>query len=184
MPRGFCRLRTRVQHYGLRQGRAQIFVRIDGRIVNANFVVKVGAGAASAGSDVADYIAAVDGFSFGRSVGGHMPEQSRDAVSMIENYRSSIAVDVIIGSDCAVGWCHDGRAERGGDIYPGMECAFTVEGIDALAEGSCHDSFHRPQRRSRSQTLPVACAERAKVAVVGGNSRTGNAGHRGVLQDR
>ena len=113
---------------------AQILMGIHRGVLDADFIVKVRARAASAGSYIADHISAMDCFSFGGCVSRHVSEESCDSVAVIEDDRSSIAGDVGSGSDPAIGWCDDGRSKRRRNIYTGMEGAFTVERVTPLAE--------------------------------------------------
>src|SRR5438552_7012376 len=73
---------------------AQVLVRVHRSVMNADFVVKMGAGAASAGSNIADHIATVHSRALGGCVSRHVPEQGRDSVAMIDDHGSSIPIDI------------------------------------------------------------------------------------------
>src|SRR2546423_13444028 len=124
---------------------AQIFVRIHRGVVDANFVVQMRAGAASARSDIAEDVATVDRLAARNSISGHVSEQRRDSMSVIHDYRASVAVHEADCPDSSVSRRDDWRAKRSTNIDPSMERAFTVERINAFAERSGHSAFYRPQ---------------------------------------
>src|SRR5262249_18427154 len=140
-------------------------------------------GAASAGPYKPDYISTVRSGAFARAICGHVSEQRRNSVAMIDDHCSSVAIDEAYRSNGSVGGSDDRCTEGRRDIDASVEGAFTVEWIDALTKRSRHDSFDGPQRRSLNEALPIAHVQRSKMTITGGDSRSGNAGHRGVLEN-
>src|SRR5271169_2530026 len=93
-----------MQHSGLLAGseaanlghsQAQIFVGIYGDVVDADFVVEMGAGGASALADVADGVAAVDVLAGGYSEAGKMAVAGGDAVAVVDHDGASVAAEEI-----------------------------------------------------------------------------------------
>lgn len=86
---------------------SQILVRIHWHIVDAHFVVEMGAGATSAVADVADSVAPVDVLSWKYSEAFQMPIASRDSVSVIEQDRTTISAHEIGELNYAFGRRHN-----------------------------------------------------------------------------
>src|ERR1700728_3991788 len=119
-------------------GLVQVLVGVNRGVADADLVVEVGAGAASAGAYVADDLAAV---SIGHA-GDHHD---------------------------AVGGGADGLSEGGGDVDAGVEGAFSVERVFALAERAGDGSDDGPEGGRVGKIEPVvAAAAGGAVAVLKG----------------
>src|SRR6266700_6919017 len=139
----------------MRVGHTQIFVGIDRDIVDADFVVKVRSGAATAVANVADGVAAMymlageDGEAFQVSV------TRGDPVAVLEDDSPSVAAHDVGEFHHAFRRSDDRLSVEGADIDTRVECAFAVEGIYTLTEGSRNWPFHWPQVRRRVRADPV-----------------------------
>src|SRR5947209_4130185 len=129
-------LRARCETADVCHREPQILVGIHRSVVDAHFVVQVRTGRASAEADVADGVAAVDVLPGGDGEAGKMAVAGGDAVSVVNHDGATVAAQKISESNCAVSRSDHGRADTGGDIDTGVERAFSIERIDALAEGA------------------------------------------------
>ena len=136
-------------------GQAEIFVGVDWGIVDADFVVEMGAGGASAEADVADGVAAVDVLSGGDGEAGEMSVTGGDAVAVIDHDSATVSAEEVGEGDGAVGGGDDGGSDNGGNIDAGVECAFSVKWIDAFAEGAGDLAFDGPEVGSGVGAGPV-----------------------------
>ena len=134
---------------------AQVLVGIHRGVVDADFVVEVRPGRASAEADVADGVAAMDVLSGGDGEARKVAEAGGDSVSMVDHNSASVAAQKISERNGAVGRSDHGRADTGGDIDTGVEGAFSIERINALAEGAGDLAFDRPEVRSSVSADPV-----------------------------
>src|SRR5258705_12625640 len=96
--------------------------------------MKVGAGGASAEADVAEYIAAVEVLACGDTEAGQVSVAGGDSVAVIHRDGAAVAAQEICKRYGAIGGGQNGLTYRGGNIHAGVECAFTVEWVDAFAE--------------------------------------------------
>ena len=133
----------------------EIFVGVYGDVVDADFVVEMGAGGASALANVADGVAAVDVLSGGDGEAGQVAVAGGDAVAVIEHDGASVAAEEVGEGDGTVGRRDHGRAYVGGDIDAGVEGAFSVKRIDALAERAGDLAFDGPEIGSRVGADPI-----------------------------
>src|SRR6476620_11831716 len=124
-----CRESTHV-----RVGHAQILVRIHRDVVDAHFVVKMWAGAASAVANVADGVAAVHMLSGINREALHVSIASGDAVAVVKNDRASVSAHEVGELDDTLSGRHDWLPVNRADIHTRVERAFTVERINAFAE--------------------------------------------------
>src|SRR5579863_9674861 len=141
LPPGYCletgveeRLAAGGESASVGHGQAEIFVGIDWGVVDADFVVEMGAGAASAIADVSDGVAAVDLLACSDREIGQVAVAGGDAVAVIENNGAAVAAHEVGEFDDAVGGRDHRLAHGSGNIHAGVECTFAVEGINALAE--------------------------------------------------
>src|SRR5579872_5570644 len=88
---------------GVGDGHAQVLVGIDRSVVDTNFVVKVRAGGAAAGADVADGIAAMNLLAGGDGESGKMAVAGRDAVAVVEHDGLAVSAHEVGEGDNAVG---------------------------------------------------------------------------------
>src|SRR5216684_115790 len=139
----------------VRVGHAQIFVRVDRNVVDTNFVVEVGAGAASAVPDVADGVATVYVLPGKDCKAGQMSVASRDSMAVVQGYGASVAAQEIGKLYYALCRSHHRLAVRRADVHPGVERAFAVKWINALAKRSRDRAFNRPHIRRRVGSQPV-----------------------------
>lgn len=84
------------------EGLSKVFVGIDWGIVDANFVMQMGSGAAAAQADVSNGIAAVNVLANSHSEVGQVSVAGCDPVAMIHHKRPSIAAEEIRKQDHAV----------------------------------------------------------------------------------
>ena len=138
---------------GYRQ--AKIFVGVYGDVVDADFVVEMGAGGASALAYVADGVAAMDVLPGGDGEAREVAVASGDAVAVVEHDGASVAAEEVGEGDGAIGRRDHGRAYVGGDIDAGVEGAFSVKGIDAFAERAGDLAFDGPEIGSRVGADPI-----------------------------
>ena len=129
---GFLTARSEAAH--VRVGHAQVFVRIDWDIVDADFVVKVWAGAASAIADVADRVAPVYVLPGINRKALHVSVACGDAVAVVEDDRPTISAHEVGEFYDTFGRRHNRLPVNRTDIDARVECAFTVERINTLAE--------------------------------------------------
>ena len=136
-------------------GHAKVFIGIDRSVVDADFVVEVRAGGAAAEADIADGVAAMHVLAGGDGEAGKMAVARRDAVSVIHHDGLAVSAHEIGEGDYAVGGRDDWMAIVAADIYAAVKCAFTVEGIDALAEAASNLAFDRPEIGKRVGAIPI-----------------------------
>ena len=110
------------------------------------------AGAAAAKTYVGNDLSPTHALAVRDRKAGQMTVASRYAVAVVDLEHAAVAVVKVGVSHDAVGRSQDRLSVMAGDVHAGMECAFTVERIDALAEGSGDRTHHRPQRGSRGRT--------------------------------
>src|SRR6266404_8049571 len=82
---------------------AKVLIRIDGRVVDSDFVVKVGAGGASAEADIAENVAAVYVLAGGNTEAGQVSVASSDSVAVIHRYGAAVASQEICKGYGAIG---------------------------------------------------------------------------------
>src|SRR5205085_1488546 len=116
------------------EGDAQVLIRIDRCVVDTDFVVEVGTGAASAEPDITDGLAFVHTLSGGDIEARKVAVAGGDAVAVVDLDEMSVAAHVAGVSDHAVGGCDDRISVGTRNIDAGMEGAFTAERIRAFAE--------------------------------------------------
>ena len=129
---------------------------IDGDVVDSDLVVEVGAGGAAGLTDVADDLTAHDALAGDDSEGGHVPVDGANAVAVVEDNFTTVAVGHAGRLYEAVAGGVDGGAHGGLDVHAGMECAFTIEGIFALAEAGADLAFDGPDGGRVGELGPVA----------------------------
>ena len=71
---------------------AQVFVGIDRRVVDADFVVDVVAGRAAGVADIADDLSANDGLSSGDGESVHVAVARLDTVAMVDPNHATVAI--------------------------------------------------------------------------------------------
>ena len=101
----------------MRVGDAQVLVGIHRDIVDADFVMKVGPGRASAVADITDGVAAMHVLSGINRKALHMAIASRDSVAVIENDRSSISAHEVCEFNDSVCRGHDWLSIDRADIH-------------------------------------------------------------------
>ena len=113
---------------------AEIFVRVDWRVVDADFVVKVWTGRASAQPDVSDCIAAPHMLPGDYREVREVSVPRADSVAVINHHCATVAAHEISEGDRPIGRSYDWLPNPGRNIDAAMEGAFTVEWIDALSK--------------------------------------------------
>jgi hypothetical protein len=128
---------------------AKVFIGIDWRVVDADFVVKMRAGGASAEAYVADGVAAVNVLAGGDGESRKMAVAGGDAVAVIHHEGFAVSAHEIGEGDDAVCRSDDGMAVVAANINAAVKCAFPVKGINALAKAAGDLAFYGPQIRER-----------------------------------
>ena len=124
---------------------AQILVGIDRDIIDTNFVVEVGTGAAAAIADVADGVATVDvlagiaGKAFQVSVTGG------DPMTVINDDRPPISTHKVRKLHNTICRSNHRLPKNGANVDSRMKCAFPVKGIDSFAERTCDGPLDGPK---------------------------------------
>src|SRR5229473_8182422 len=129
-----CFLASRREPTYVRIGHTQILVRIDGDVVDANFVVQVRTGAAPAIADVADSVAAVHVLSGEDRKAGQVAVTRRDSVAMVNRDSAPVAAQEVGEFNHALCRSHHRLAVRRTNVNSGVERTFTVKWINALTE--------------------------------------------------
>src|SRR5450631_1685422 len=101
------------RHLG--KGGAQVLVRVDGHVVDAHFVVEVGAGGAAGLADIADDLAAGDVLAGEDNHAGKMAVYGVYAVAVVDRDFAAVAIllgglgdEAVAGSaDESSSWCRD-----------------------------------------------------------------------------
>src|SRR5260221_11361445 len=117
-------------------GLTQVAHGVDRRAVDANFVVYVRAGGASADADIADGIAASQLLPRQDVQARKMAVIGPHSKSVIDNDQPPVARAFVGLDDHAVSGNSHGIAVLRGDIHTRMEGAFTTERVHSLAEGA------------------------------------------------
>src|SRR5208337_3579304 len=84
-----------------------------------------------------------------------MAESGRNSVSVVDHDGASVTAQVIGEGHDSVGGCDHGGADSGGNIDTGVEGAFSIKRIDALAKGTGYLAFDRPQVGSGVRADPI-----------------------------
>ena len=134
---------------------AKVFIRIDRSIVDADFVVKMRAGGASAETDITDRVAAMNMLPRRDREAGEMAVASRDAVAMIHHDGLTVSAKEVGESDYAIGGGDDGMTVGAANIHAAVKRAFSVEGIDPLPKAAGDLAIDRPQVGRRVGAVPV-----------------------------
>jgi hypothetical protein len=113
-------------------------------VVDAHFVVKMGAGAAATFADVSDCVSAV--YVLARDAGevAKVAVARGDAVAVINDDGTSITAHEVCEYDDSIGWGYHRLAIAGSNINTAVERTLSVERVDAFAKGSRDRTFHRP----------------------------------------
>jgi hypothetical protein len=120
----------------MRDCHAEVFVGIHRRVVNADFVVEVGTGGATAQANVADGIAPADMLPSDDGEIGKVSVPGGDAMTVVNHDRAAITAKEIGECDVSIGRSNYGLSDAGGNIHAAMERALTIEWIDSFAERS------------------------------------------------
>src|SRR5882724_451635 len=129
-------------------------MRVHRSIEDADFVMQVLSGAASALTYVADRVATVDQLTGAHGKAGEMSVQRGNAVAMVNQDRPSVAVHEIREAYDSVCRSQDAGAVVTGNIHAAMESAFTAERVNAFTKRSGNASGYRPKGRRCRQAHP------------------------------
>ena len=148
---------------------------VDRGVADADLVVEVVSGGASAVAYVADDLAADDVLAGDDVEAGHVSVAGLDAVAVVDDDLVSVTALLIGGDDDSVGGGADGRAVGGGDVYAGVELTFAVAGdwIFTLAEAAGDGTYDGPHGwrvgvQNSGVEAESAVQRRAAEAVDGG----------------
>src|ERR1700733_9864527 len=133
----------------MRDGQTQEFVGIDWRVIDADFVVQMWTGTATAQPDVSDRVATAYILSGNYRIAGQMPVARRDAVAVVQRDRSAVSSHEVGEHYHTVGRSHHWLPIRSRYIDSTMKCALTVERINSLSKRTRNRTFHRPKVGSR-----------------------------------
>ncbi len=95
---------------------------------------------------------------------GKMGIKGFDAVAVVDDDFASVPGAHAGLEDGAVRRCANRVALVGGDVDPGVECAFPIKGIQPGAEGTGYDPLHRPERWRVRHIHDAAESRRKPVA--------------------
>src|SRR4051812_19519666 len=109
------------------EGESQILVRVDWSVVDANFIMEVRAGAASAQTNVADGIATMHVLPGCDREVGKVPVAGTDSVTVVDHDGAAIAAHEIRKNHYPISRSHYSLTIGRGDVYSTMKSAFTVE---------------------------------------------------------
>ena len=124
---------------------AEVFVGIDRSVVDANFVVEVRSGGASAEANVADGVAAMNLLAGCDRETGKVAVAGGDAVAMIHHDELAVSAEEVRESDYAIGGRDDRVAVGAADIHAAVKRALAVERIDALPKAGGDLAIDRPK---------------------------------------
>src|SRR5450631_3585658 len=126
---------------------AQVFVGIYRSVIDADFVMEVRAGAAAALTDESDGVAAMHVLAGHDGKVRQVAVACRDAMAVVDHDGASVSAHEVGKGDDSVGGRHNGLPVSGSDIDAAVECAFSVERVNALAKRSSYRAFDRPKIR-------------------------------------
>lgn len=125
---------------------AEVAPGVDGRVVDADFVVEVRAGGAAALTFVADDVAALD-FGAGFDVeAGEMGVPGGDARAVVDDDNAAVAWADISFFDDAVAGGADFVTKMGSNVEAGVEGAFTAERVEAFTKVTGDAARNWPER--------------------------------------
>ena len=104
---------------GVGDGEAEILVGVDGSVVDADFVVEMGSGAAAAEADESDGVAALDVLSGDDGEVCQVAIAGGDAVAVVKDDGASVASHEVGELHDAIGRGDDRLSEGSGNIHPG-----------------------------------------------------------------
>src|ERR1700680_455803 len=151
---------------GVRDVQAEVLIRIDGRVVDADFVVEMRASRSSARADITNDVAAMNVLAGSCGEAGKMAVAGTNAVTMVEHDGLAITTKQVDESDDPVGRCNHLMSIAATDIYTAVEGTFTVKRINALPEAarSCPSTGQRfGAELARNQSAVVALRVRPRV---------------------
>src|ERR1700687_4911238 len=121
---------------GVRDVQAEVLVRIDGRVVDADFIVEMRASRSSARADITNDVAPMNALAGSCGEAGKMAVAGTNAVTMLEHECFAITTQHVAERDDPVGRCYHLMSIAAPDIYTAVECTFTVKRINALPEAA------------------------------------------------
>src|SRR5580704_2720671 len=127
------------------QSEPQELMGIHRSVINADFVVQVWTGAATAQPDISDRIAPSHKLSGNNRIARKMPVAGGNSVAVVKRDSPPISTHKIGESHHAIGWSDDRLPVGSRDVDSTMERALAVERIGSLSERSRHRTFYRPK---------------------------------------
>ena len=125
-------------------GAAQIAPGIDGRVVEANFVVNVRAGCMAGSAFVADHVAALY---VSAEVGCKFRKVAvpgSDAEAVVDHDQAAVTGAAVNRGNYAVRRGANRVAHPRGDVHTRVKCTFSTKRIQPLAESPGNFTDHRP----------------------------------------
>ena len=144
------------------------------------FVVQVRTGAAAAKPNVTDRLSAREMLAVGNGERRHVTVAGDDAVTVIYFHQATIAVHFPGKDDHAIRRSQNTATKPGRDINAAVECPFSVEGIDTLAERTCNPAGHGPKSRGFGHAKPIG--QRGRAAQSAADSDGCRATHRRLAE--
>ena len=126
-------------------GDPKIFIRIDRSVVDANFVVQVGSGGASAETDITDGVTAMDVLARRDRETRKMAVAGGDAVAVIHHDQLPVPAHEIRKGDDAIRRSDDRVTVVAANVHPAVKRAFPVERVDALPEAGGDLAINGPK---------------------------------------
>src|ERR1700676_2584155 len=147
------------------RGKSEVAHGIDGRIIDANFIVHVRSGRTATDTDVADNVATLYVNTRRNCEGGQMAVPSSHAKTVIDDHQAAIARMQPSFDYHAVGCSAHTLSIFRRDIDTGMKCTFTTEWIKTFAEICRYAPYHRPQRRAERHLSQGKCGHYSRTGV-------------------
>src|SRR5215813_4950680 len=138
---------------------AQVFIWIDGRVVDADFVMEVRAGAAAAQADIADKVTALNVLSVDHGETGKVAIASPNPMAMVDHYGFAVSAEEISKGHYPVCRRNDRLPVGRGDVHSAVESTFAIKWINTLAERPCNRTFDGPEIRGRVGARPVSSGD-------------------------
>src|SRR5271169_5526799 len=127
-------------------GIAEVAHRVDGSAIDADFVMNMRAGGASAHTDAAKYVASSDAHARRHRKAGQMAVPRFRAKAVVHDDQPAVAFVLFRVRHHAIAAGANYVAVLRGNIDASVEGAFTAERVQSLTEGSGDASHDRPQR--------------------------------------
>src|SRR5579864_4084932 len=123
---------------GVSDRNAQVLVRIDRCVVDADLVMQVRPCGAAAEANVSDHIATIDVLARPDCVARQVTVAGADPVAMIDHDGLAISTHEVAERDHAVRGSNNLVTQVAADVNTAVEGALNIERVDALAKAASH----------------------------------------------